>query len=377
MVSLSTAALTVSACVLVLLLLTGGYWFLRQYRLVDAALVFLLLLAGLFLLLRLTDFVIMLVLAGVLAFILASPVERLTGVMPRALAIGVVYLGLTALLAIAGLLLIPRVVQEARHFARELPGYVQHAKEIAVRATAWYGGEPAQAHRAVEAVVAQLQAAAAARSGSMERILLGALGWMLKGAISMVLSIYLLVDQKNLRSQFVTLFPEAMRAEVQESLAEVSLTFSRYLRGQATVMLFVAAAVTAVLLAFRIPYSFFIGLMAGTLEVIPYFGAIMGAVPAVTLGFMHSSASGIALILLFLLINQIEGHVVIPLVMGRRLAMRPLTILLALIAGEQLYGVAGMVLAVPVLSLLRVLLPHVTRHYQRYRSRAPDDLQPS
>jgi predicted PurR-regulated permease PerM len=183
-----------------------------------------------------------------------------------------------------------------------------------------------------------------------------------------VISVYLLIDQKNLRQQFLRLFPEETHPEVEGSLKELSETFRRYLAGQAIVMLFVATAVTAALLAFGIPYAFLIGLTAGLLEVIPYFGAIVGALPAVTLGFMRSPATGIAAIVLFVLINQVEGHVVIPLVMGRHLNVRPLAILLALIAGEQLYGVAGMILAVPVLSMLRVLLPHVVRHSKAAQS---------
>src|SRR5205823_3622160 len=159
------------------------------------------------------------------------------------------------------------------------------------------------------------------------------------------------------------------REDVKATLAELSLTFSRYLRGQMTVILFVATAVTIALLAFRIPYAFFIGFIAGVLEVIPYFGAIGGALPAVTLGFMKSSTTGISLIVFFIAINQIEGHVVIPLVMGRNLEMRPLTILLALIAGERLYGVVGMIVAVPLLSLLRVLIPQAVKQYQHFRVR--------
>jgi predicted PurR-regulated permease PerM len=348
--------------------MAGGYWFLRRHRLLETALILLLSLGGVFLLLQLTDLVVMLLLAGVLAFILDGLVERLTGRLPRGGAIAVVYLGFGALLATASVWLLPRFMEEIRLFGQELPGYLQWAEERTLRVTSWFGATVEQPDRVVGAVSERLQAMAGALSESLAQFLTVALGWTIKGAISMVLSIYLLVEKKSLRLQFVALFPEAMRAEVEESLAELSRTFSRYLRGQATVMLFVAATVTALLLAFGIPYALTIGLFAGLLEVIPYFGAVAGAVPAVTLGFMQSTGVGVALIVLFLLINQIEGHVVIPLVMGRHLAMRPLAILLALIAGEQLYGVAGMILAVPVLSLLRVLFPHVLRHYRQLRA---------
>jgi predicted PurR-regulated permease PerM len=356
------AALTVGAWALVVLLLAGGFWFLRRYELLHTAAVMLLVVGGVFLLIRLRDLVFMLLLAGVVAFILSGLVERLARFMPRGLAIAVVYVGLVVVVACASAFITPRVVEETRHLVRESPRLAEKANAAAIRVASWFGGSPKLIAQALQSIGGQLEAVSRAAAGQMEAILLGALGWTVKGAISFVISVYLLIDQKNLRQQFLRLFPEETHSEVEGSLKELSETFRRYLSGQAIVMLFVATAVTAALLAFRIPYAFLIGLTAGLLEVIPYFGAIVGALPAVTLGFMRSPAIGIAAVVLFILINQVEGHVVVPLVMGRHLDVRPLAILLALIAGEQLYGVAGMILAVPVLSMLRVLLPHVVRH---------------
>ena len=367
------AAFVVGAWALVVLLLAGGYWFLRRHQLLHTAVVIVLGLGGIFLLIHLSELVIMLVLAGVLAFILDGPVERLTRAHPggtrRALAIAAVYAGLVALLMLAGAFLIPRVVHQARLLIHHLPQYAEQAKQWAGHLTSWYGGAPGQIQNAIDAGIEQLQGASKAATGQVEHALLGVLGWTVKGLLSVVMSVYLLTDKAAISRQFVHLFPADTRVEVRATMAELSLTFSRYLRGQMTVILFVATAVTVTLLGFGIPYAFFIGFIAGVLEIIPYFGAIGGAVPAVTLGFMRSPFTGIALIVFFIVLNQIEGHVVIPLVMGRSLEMRPLTILLALIAGEQLGGVAGMIIAIPVVSLLRVLLPRLARHYQRFRTR--------
>jgi predicted PurR-regulated permease PerM len=346
---------------------------LRRNELLHTAVLMLLAVGTVFLLIRLKDLVFMLVIAGVVAFILSGLVERLARSLPRGLAIALVYVGLAIAVACVSAFVIPRVVEEAHHLVRESPRLAERAKRMAGDVVAWFGGPPEQTERALETLAGELEAFARDRAGQVGATLMGALGWAVKGAISLVISVYLLTDQKRIREQFLRLFPEPTRPEVEGSLKELSQTFGRYLSGQAIVMLFVATAVTGALLAFRIPYAFLIGLTAGLLEVIPYFGAIVGALPAVTLGFMRSPATGIAAVVLFILINQIEGHVVIPLVMGRHLDVRPLTILLALIAGEQLYGVPGMILAVPVLSLLRVLLPHVVQHYRAgVRRQTPD-----
>jgi predicted PurR-regulated permease PerM len=363
------AAFIVGAWVLVVLMLAGGFWFLRRHHLLHTAVVIVLGLAGIFFFIHLHELVIMLVLAGVLAFIMDGPVERLTRRMPRPVAIAIVYLALVAVLTLAGALLIPRIVRQAGFLIHRLPEYANQAKQWVAHLTSLAGGNPGQVQNAVDAAIQQLQNASSAAARQVERALVGILGWTVKGLLSVVISIYLLTDKQAIGQQFLSLFPPDAHEEVRATIAELSFTFSRYLRGQMTVILFVAVAVTVALLAFHIPYAFFIGFMAGVLEIIPYFGAIGGAVPAVTLGFMKSPYTGIGLIVFFILINQIEGHVVIPLVMGRSLEMRPLAILLTLIAGEQLFGVVGMIIAIPVMSLLRVLLPHLARHYQRFRTR--------
>jgi predicted PurR-regulated permease PerM len=361
--------LTIGAWVLLILVSVGGLWFLRRHQLLHTALVLILTCLGIFLLIRLHELVTMLLVAGVLAFILDGLVERLSRSMPRALAIGLVYLGLVAVLTLAGAFLFPRIAEQARLFVQELPQYAQRMKGFALRVTDWYGVTPEQLQRWLDAGLRQAQAGLRAATGQAEHLLLALFGGVVKAVLSLVISVYLMTDRDALKEQFLRLFPADLRPEVRQTLSELAVIFSRYLRGQLVVVLFVFAAVTGGLLAFHIPYAFFIGCMAGVLEIIPYFGALAGALPAVTLGFMKSPGIGVALIVFFVLINQIEGHVVIPWVMGRHLELRPLTILLALIAGERLGGIVGMIVAVPVVALMRVLLPHLRQHYQQFRLR--------
>src|SRR5206468_4033737 len=88
---------------------------------------------------------------------------------------------------------------------------------------------------------------------------------------------------------------------------------------------------------------------------------------AVALGFSQSWIHGVGLIGAFVLINQVEGHFVMPVVMGGQLEMRPLWILLALLAGHFLFGVPGMILAVPIVSILRIILPRLYKLYRQLR----------
>jgi predicted PurR-regulated permease PerM len=362
-------ALIVGAWTAVLLLLCIGIWFLRRHQLIHTAVILALGLVGLYLLYEIRELVLMLVVAGIVAYILDPLVERIARRTKRPLAITLVYLLIFTLLAVAGTLIVPRIVQEARHVGEEFPQLLAQVKSLWTRVSGMYGTAPDQAENMVDSAIDQAKTALVGATGQIEHLLVQTLGWAVKVGLILVISIYLLLDKRNLREQFIRLFPESTREDVVTALAEMSNTFSSYLRGQFTVIMFVAVAVSALLLVFHIRYALFIGLMAGVLEVIPYFGALAGAVPAVALGFSKAPWIGVTLIVAFIAINQIEGHVVIPLVMGRNLEMKPLVILVSLIAGEMLFGIVGMIIAVPVVSLIRVLIPYVMKQYRQFKMR--------
>ncbi len=363
------AALTLGAWLLVVLLAIGGAWFLRQRGLLHQAVAMVVVLISGYLILRLHELVLMLAIAGALAFIVDGAVVRLSRRMPRAAAIGIVYLGIIAVIGLVLGLLVPRVVHQAFAFARDFPEYATRFQGVTDRVTEWYGAAPEQVRTVVENSLHHFQQGFQGYAGRFEHVVGEIIGWTFKSVLILVISIYLLTDRDRIRKRFIQLFPHDVRDDVTRALHESAETLRAYLRGQGTVILFVAVSATVSMLVAGIKYAFFLGAIAGVLEVIPYFGAAVGAVPAVILGFMKSPAHGIGLILAFIAINQLEGHLVVPFVMGKNLEMRPMVILLALIGGEMLFGIPGMIIAVPVVSIIRVIAPTVMKQYQLFRMR--------
>ncbi|MHB2018697.1 MAG: AI-2E family transporter [Candidatus Xenobia bacterium] len=375
---------------------------------------------------HLATVIIMLAVAGILAFILDPLVMALARRMPRGLAIAVTYLTLMACLVLALIGVVPRIVGQVAGFQRNLPHY-QAAFEEVVRQSS---EEPAPAlspssspspsaspvvvppdesavpmpdalHTvediknnetvikiaalvrlwrsryehlppSVKAELERVRESAAQTAGhaadTLVATLVGVLGWAAKGMIILVLSIYLLVDKVLIRDFLLNLIPHQYREETFKIGGEVLNVIRAYLRGQLVVIGFVAFAVTLVLVVCRIPYALTIGTLAGTLEIIPYFGAATGAIPAVILGLVRGGpllAGG--LILFFILINQLEGHVVIPTVMGRTMEMRPLMVLLSLLVGAEVAGIIGLMVAVPVARIGQVLVEHGIRLYRQGR----------
>ncbi|MDQ2733309.1 MAG: AI-2E family transporter [Armatimonadota bacterium] len=317
--------------------------------------------------------VVMLCLAVVLALLLNPLVVQLSKGMPRWLAIMTIYLVLVGILVALGILLVPRLIEQGH-------GLVTHwLPTLKPRLLEWYDlNVPQQVHDLVDANMPQLQDQLQKISkGGMEQVIgmsLGGAKLTMSLVLTLVMSIYLLADRDHFVKWFQGVTPAANQARLQGVFEDVVGVLRAYIRGLAVMVLFVGITVSLLLFFFHIRYWLFIGVMAGILEVIPYFGAVAGAIPALTLGFQHSNTTGIILIVFFILINQLEGHVVAPLAMGHSMHLRPLTVLLSLLVGAEVHGVLGMIVAVPFVGIVRVMWEH-GRNYVRRNIGEPSQAQ--
>ena len=110
------------------------------------------------------------------------------------------------------------------------------------------------------------------------------------------------------------------------------------------------------LLALGVPYAVALGLLVAILDLIPLAGATIAAIIVVTVGFIHSVPAGIVLLIFFVVYQQIENHVIQPVVYSRTVQLSPLAVLISVLIGAQLAGVLGALAAIPVAGTLQVLL---------------------
>lgn len=311
---------------------------------------------------HLHNLVIMIFVGGGIAFILDPVVNRLSTRMPRAGAIALTYLGLIALLGLGIGYIVPRIVTQLQEFERDLPTYQSYVQDWSGKASDWYGGLPDSVKLQLENVSHSLEETGRRVLQSVVQSVLGVLGWLAKGVIILVLSIYLLLDKDLIRRTLLGIIPMEYREEATGLVGEILDVVRAYLRGQLVVIAFVAVVVTVGLFLFQVPYALTIGTMAGILEVIPYFGAAAGAIPAVLFTLVKYGAARMLMVVgFFVLVNQVEGHGVIPLVMGKTLEMRPLAVLLALLTGAEVAGVPGLIVAVPLARILQILGAYILK----------------
>ncbi|NLY90289.1 MAG: AI-2E family transporter, partial [Firmicutes bacterium] len=172
-----------------------------------------------------------------------------------------------------------------------------------------------------------------------------------------VLAFYFSKDMVNLKEVVFT-WSKRLFGEEREVIGEVIAVVTGYLRAQALSSLLVGLLLTIGLLLLRVDLAILIGVLAGVFNIIPYFGPVLGAVPAVLLAAQTSLWRAAYVILLFFIVNQLESMVIIPRLIGGRVGLHPLLVIFIILIGGELFGFSGIVFAVPVGAVLQVIIKY-------------------
>lgn len=167
---------------------------------------------------------------------------------------------------------------------------------------------------------------------------------------------YILMDYDTYQVALMSLIPKNRKKEVTSLLTEIDVMLKQYIKGQLLVCFIIGASITIAMWLLQIPYALIIGTFAGCIDVIPYIGVIVSLIPAVLLALMKSPIHAILTLGILYFIHWLEGHVIIPNIMGQSVKLPPLTIIIALIIGAEVMGIIGMFLAVPIAAILRVVI---------------------
>jgi predicted PurR-regulated permease PerM len=298
-------------------------------------------------------------LGAVLAFALAGPVDRLAGrIGNRAVAMAIVYV-LAAAILIGGLaLLAGPFAGQASALVSDLPRY---ATELQTRVPELQGF---LAGYGIQTDVDQVKAGASSliQQGGSEVLgrLLGTLaevgGLLLDAVLVLVISVYLVADGTRLRQRSLAIMPAAYRERALFFQDNVARVLGGYLRGQLTLAAIVGLLTGVGMSMLGLPYGIVLGVLAGLFELVPMFGPILSAVPAIIVALFLPFPTVIWVVLFFLAVQQIENNLLAPRISGHAVGLHPLGAMFALLAGFQLAGILGGLFAVPIAGVLWVLL---------------------
>ncbi len=319
---------------------------------------------------------LVLIVASVVALILTPPVRFLERWVPRGLAIPAVYLGMVAVIAGVGFLLASPVTTQISHFENNVPSIVRNANREIGNVQTWLNRHGLHVHiqKQGQSALDTLQKDVLKRSGdivSFSRSLLSGVvtvGFDL--ILVLVLSIYLLLYGRQIGSLVRRIMPPGDGTPEDDYPLLIQHAVSGYVRGQLLFSLVMGASAAIALEIFGLlgifpageKYAVFFGAFYGLMEFIPYIGPLIGPVPAVLVALFSNPISALWLVLLFIALQQLEGHIVAPQVFRISLRINPIVIILALLIGYQIYGIVGALVALPVIAVIRQTVLYLRHH---------------
>ena len=311
-----------------------------------------LIVAAVWLLFRLTDFLTVLMFAILLATAVDQPVGWLQrrGI-PRPVGILALYLALVALLAVVGVVLVPLVATEVNALRVELPGYVDRLESV-IRRVNPAAETPVSLSDLGEGVAGHLSTVA----GRLTMIGVEVGRTVVLIFVTLVVAFFLAAEPgigPRLLGRFL---PARWYDRTMPAAAAVRVRIGAWARGQVLVAVIFGLLMGLGLRLLGVPYATSLGTIAGVLEIFPYVGGLVTLVLASMMALTVGIPQFIGVVVLYVVLVFVESHVLAPVLFGRAVGLPPIAILLALLAGVELLGIAGALIAVPITVILWVIV---------------------
>ncbi len=316
--------------------------------------------------------------AGVIALILNPLVAQLQrrGRIPRGLAVLAVYLGFFIVIGGIVFLLANPVSNQVAQFAHHLPRIIDEAEAglRSFQASLHKAGIHVQligkGKTALQAIREQLQKSSSSIVSSLGGALTEAAGAIVDVVLVFVLSVYALIYAPSIGSLVRRFMPKGDGSRAEDYPLLVQQAVSRYVGGQLLFSLIMGTTAGLALYIFGLvglfppgrTYAVAFGAFLAVMELVPYIGPVLGAVPPILVALFTNPITAIWVTLLFIGLQQLEGHVVAPQIFSHTLRINPLLVIFALLFGEQIYGVIGALIALPILAILRETAVYLKGH---------------
>ena len=257
---------------------------------------------------------------------------------------------------------IPIFLREIESFIESLPQISQQLESVVLSLERYQAEKfPPMVKHIIEQNINEAEMMIETSLGALIHRIIGLMEYTIGVAVSPIIAFYILHDWQRIRKSLFELLPIECRGTCGEIAAEVNHVLSGVIRGQVIISIFVGTAVTVGLYYFGVPYAILLGVLAGILDVIPYFGAIFGAVPAILFGLFISPLTALKVAILFFVVHQLESSIIHPNVVGDSIGMHPLAVLFFVFLGGEVGGLVGMVIGVPLAAIIKIIFHHIMR----------------
>ncbi len=282
-------------------------------------------------------------------------INRLRGVL-------LLYLGIVAIFLIFAFLVIPKSTTEIKRLVVDLPKYLEKASalidELYNKYYSTLGDLPPMFQGVQQVVMENIVGIESMVVNGLKNFIGGILNTFSKVVsliLTPILTFYFLVDKNYFKDKLMGFIPKKYRKDALNLFLKIDDSLSKFVRGKIIMAVYVGITTSIVLLIMGIDFALVIGFITGIADIIPYIGPFLGFLPAVFFAYLISPLKAIWIAVFFVLIQWAENNILAPKVIGDTTGIHPLIILISIILGGGIFGVLGMILAVPVVAILIIL----------------------
>lgn len=298
-----------------------------------------------------------------LAVIIASAVEGWVGFfekkrIPRIAGVLLAYVVFIGLLLLAMYAIVPPIIEEIRQLIVVIPDYYDTVSKQIFRTTR--GISPDYARNTQEFFAGFEQRFSGIGSGAFATIA-DVFGGIVDFGIVIVISFYLAVQRKGVENFLRLVTPKDNEGYILDLWRRVDIKLGRWLQGQLLLGCIVGFTVFLGLSIIGVPYAILLGLVAAIFEIVPIVGPLFSALLGISVAALVSPLLAVVTVIFYIILQQIENHVLVPLFMKKIIGLNPVIVIVALLAGAQLGGILGMIIAVPLAAIVVEMLDDLAK----------------
>jgi len=286
---------------------------------------------------------------------------------PRVVGVLALYIIVLGLAVFVLSLVVPYISDDINRLISVLPKVVESVSsslDIAQQSSPQYLDFLGEVQNILSSFSSYLQQA----SQSVVGLIVSIFGGLFSFVAILIISFYLSVTRKGVETFLGSVIPEKYENYVISLWKRTEIKVGKWLQGQMLLGLIVGLAVYVGLSLLHVKFALLLSLIMMVLELVPMVGPVVAAIPAVILAFLQSPVLGFWVLVLYIVVQQLENHVLVPVILGKTLNLNPVVILIALLVGQTLAGIPGMILAVPISTIIVEMFDDVAKQKESRRT---------
>lgn len=276
--------------------------------------------------------------------------------VPRVLAVLLLYVILFLIIALIVYIIFPPLISQVISLSGNFPDYVQ-----SIGGGIDYWVAKYQLQNQAQGILMEVGSYLEKYASGIFATVIGIFGGLISTLAILVISFYLTLNAREAKRFVVSLVPTKRRDYASNLFGRMQIKMGKWLRGQLFLMVIIGVLIYIGLFSLNVKYALILALLAGLFEIIPWLGPWLAGVIAVALVFLQSPFLALLVLILYIVVQQLENNLIVPLVMKKAVGLNPVIVIVALLIGGKLAGVLGAVLAVPSAAILG----EIVRDYQQ------------